>query len=189
MKIKRTTMRVAMGLLTAFVILTAGFLTKGEAIAQQSKYVVSVFGQNVSTSHVYVNDGKSYVSLRALTDKLQAKISYTKHSELYDYHQYEFSFNEERVMVWGNEHRGFWIQTRPVGKDSGPHDKKIYKPEQICVQESDVCKVDKKQYHGPILVKGTLYVPIREIAQALELEVVMKKADGQTVIDLASASN
>ncbi|TVX89543.1 hypothetical protein [Paenibacillus agilis] len=187
MKVKRTTMRLVMGLLTAFVILTVGFDTKGEAAALPSKYVLSVVGQNISTSHVYVNDGKSYVSLRALTEKLQTKISYTKRSELYDYHQYEFSFNEERVMVWGNEHRGFWIQSRPVGQDIGPHDKKIYEPEQICVQESDVCKVDKKRYRGPILVKGTLYVPIREIAQALELEVTVKKTDGQTRIDLASA--
>ena len=58
----------------------------------------------------------------------------------------------------------------------------IYKPVRLCAEESDRCKLDKSRYDGPLLIRNTLYVPIRDMAKALNLKLIMTKTPkGHTI--------
>jgi len=73
-----------------------------EATSFTSKYTISVNGDNVDTK-VYVDDGRTYIPLRELTDALGYTISYSKVNELDVFHNYDIEGAAKNVSVWGNE--------------------------------------------------------------------------------------
>jgi len=58
-----------------------------------------------------------------------------------------------------------------IGEDSSPDDVAVYDPLLNCVDETDNCKVIKDSYEGPFILDNTMYIPVRYLAEALDLQL------------------
>lgn len=153
--------------LTLFFTIDNAQVTKAASFT--SKYTMNVNGENIGAK-VYVKDGRTYIPLRTLTDALGYTISYSQLAELDIYHNYEIVGAAQNVSIWGNERWGYSIMQR-IGEESNPDDVAIYNPALNCVSETDNCRVIKDIYEGPLVLNDTMYVPVRYLAEALELNL------------------
>lgn len=146
-------------------------------------YSVNVAGTLVND--VYVRQGKAYVPLQSLAEALGYEISYSLQEELDNFHHYDLKApSRPQISVWGNANRGYTIVRRAT-QEMSVNDINIYQPKRLCPEESDHCKLDESNYGGPVFQKGTLYVPIRDMAKAFNLKLTISQTAKQRVISLS----
>ncbi|MCI1591869.1 stalk domain-containing protein [Heyndrickxia oleronia] len=146
-------------------------IANASTLTSASKYTLSINGKKVN-ANVQVIKGRSYVPLRAITNKLGYTISYALVDELDLYQYYEIDGASKRVTIWGNKNRGYSIIKR-IGKEYSPDDIQIYDAKIKCVSETDLCELIKDIYEGPFVKNNTLYVPIRYMADAFSLNLTI----------------
>jgi hypothetical protein len=160
---------VMIGALLLTIFPVADSTSELQAQTFTSKYTIKVNGETVD-ANVYLNDGRSYIPIRKLTDALDYSIEYSKLNELDIYHNYDIYGASQRVSIWGNERWGYSIVKR-VAEQDHPDDEYIYDPVLACPNESDNCRVIKDLYEGPVILNNTMYVPVRYLAEALDLQL------------------
>ncbi|ACX68218.1 hypothetical protein MHI43_30480 [Paenibacillus sp. FSL H8-0457] len=176
--------RISLFALTS-VLLAASLIWQGEQAAanEAEGYYVNVGGTHIKDVHV--RKGKAYVPLKSLADAMGYEISYTLQEELDNFHQYDLkAASGPPVSVWGNDSWGYTIVRRAT-QEMSVNDIDIYKPARLCAEESDHCKLDKSKYDGPLFIKNTLYVPVRDMAKALNLKLTMTKTPKGRSIQLS----
>lgn len=157
-------------------IFSTAIITPVHATTFSSKYSLKVNEETIDAK-VYIKDGRSYIPIRKLTDALNYSIHYSKLDELNVFHDYDIIGAPQRVSLWGNERWGYRIMQR-VGDQDHPDDVTIYKPALDCPNESDNCYAIKDLYEGPIILDKKMYVPVRYLAEALDLQL---KLSGNTI--------
>ncbi|WP_411342415.1 hypothetical protein ACE3MZ_12035 [Paenibacillus sp. WLX1005] len=187
------TIRSGIQSLLSFVLLATLFLsmlpTPVSAAYELRLYTSS--GSNTTTTsskiRVYENNGTLYAPLRDTVKKLGYSFSGSIEDELFTYHKYTVTHNGKAAIFWGSHDMGYQIETYTVSKGSGPNNNKVYEPPMQCQQESDICQLITSKYTGPIVYDGTLYVPVRQLAEALSLKLNISKDSGKSVVSLTAS--
>ncbi|WP_339224636.1 hypothetical protein [Paenibacillus sp. FSL W7-1332] len=176
--------RISLFALTS-VLLAASLIWNSEQAAANDAENYSVKAAGTSMTNVLVHKGKAYVPLKSLADAMGYEISYTLKEELDNFHQYDVkAANNPPVSIWGNDRWGYTIVRRAT-QEMNVNDIDIYKPAKLCPEESDHCKLDESKYNGPLFIKNTLYVPVRDMATALNLKLTMKQTQKGRIIHLS----
>ncbi|WP_088547685.1 hypothetical protein [Paenibacillus aquistagni] len=151
-------------------------------ITKSDKFSVQI-EDKVVTAQIYIHKGSVYLPLRSLSDAFGYKLSYSKIDELDTFHHVEITGASKQVEVWGNQRWGYSIIQRMAAEPS-PDDRAIYRPARTCKPETDNCSVLPDQYEGPLVIDHTLYVPVRQVAEALNAKLEIVKNNDRSVIHL-----
>ncbi|WP_028544505.1 hypothetical protein [Paenibacillus taiwanensis] len=151
-----------------------------------SNYVIQFEGKVARDDEVYLKDGRIYVSFKFLTHALGLNVNISLIQEEHVYHNYETQHNNKTVRVWGNDEHGYQLQTRPLVQKGRPYNTEMSEPTFISKPKSDNCRWAQSKCYSPFVNKGTLYVPLREIAMVFDLNVNIQHTDKLTVVDLQS---
>lgn len=155
-------------------------------ITNSDKFSVQI-EDKVVTAQIYIHKGSVYLPLRAVANAFGYKLSYSKLDELEMFHHVEITGASKEVAVWGNQRRGYSIIQRMAAEPS-PDDRAIYRPARTCKPETDNCSVLPDQYEGPLVIDHTLYVPVRQVAEALNAKLEIVKNNDRSVIHLYKRS-
>ncbi|MCM3290503.1 hypothetical protein M3661_10205 [Paenibacillus sp. MER 180] len=175
------------GVLLVFALLGWSVNIDDTAAAAKSKYAVQLGNATVPQNEILNEHGMILVPLSTITGSMGLDMSYAFQPGLYDYHVYAMPQKTKTVEVWGNDYRGYWVSTHPNGKEEYEDYTHVYQPDQDCAPNSDVCRVLKKSYRGPIIRDGQLYVQVRWVAQAFDWNLtIIPHGKGQFVIKITS---
>ncbi|WP_251035923.1 hypothetical protein [Paenibacillus sp. ISL-20] len=167
------------------VLLAASLIWNSEQAAANDAEDYSVMAAGTPITDVLVHKGKAYVPLKSLADAMGYEISYKLKEELDNFHQYDLkAANSPAVSIWGNDKWGYTIVRRAT-QEMSVNDIDIYKPAKLCPEESDHCKLDERKYEGPLFIKKTLYVPVRDMATALNLKLTVTQTQKGRSIHLS----
>ncbi len=179
---------------TLSIILFTVLLVSAFAAPASAAYQIRLQSSSVntgattsSTVKVYEKNGTVYAPLKDTVKKLGYSLGHTIEEELYTYHKYTVTHGDQAAIFWGNEDNGYMIESYALSQGSTSDNHKVYEPAMRCEPETDMCELVTSKYKGPVVHDGTLYVPVRQLAEALSLDLKISKSNGTSIISLTES--